>query len=75
MEEFADWKVKVIQEVHNKIISLKHQIKVHKTNTVLKKDVVIKYLSELHEKYVLVPIDRAAGNIAIISKSTMSLLF
>ena len=52
MEEFADWKVKVIQEVDTKIISLNHQIKVHKTNTVLKQDVVIKYLSELTARKV-----------------------
>ena len=34
----------------------------------LKPDAVIEYLNELHEKYVLVPIDRAANNIAIICK-------
>ena len=34
----------------------------------LKQDAVIEYLNELHEKYVLVPIDRAANNIAIICK-------
>ena len=34
----------------------------------LKQDAVIEYLNELHEKYVLVPIDKAANNIAIICK-------
>ena len=34
----------------------------------LKQDVVIEYLYELHEKYVLVPIHKAANNIAIICK-------
>ena len=68
MEEFVDWKRKIFQEVDNKIISLKHRIKVHKTSPVLKQDAVIEYLNELHEKYVLVPIDRAANNIAIICK-------
>ena len=34
----------------------------------LKQDSVIEYLHELHEKYVLVPIDKAANNIAIICK-------
>ena len=65
MEEFVDWRRKILQEVGNKIISLKHRIKVHKTNPVLKQDAVIEYLNELHEKYVLVPIDKAANNIAI----------
>ena len=62
-EAFAEWKRKILQEVDNKIISLKHQIKVHKTNPVLKQDAVIEYLHELHEKYALVPIDKAANNI------------
>ena len=39
---------------------------VHKTNPVSKQDAVIEYLYELHEKYVLVLIDKAANNIAII---------
>ena len=34
----------------------------------LKQDAVIEYLNELHEKYVLVPIDKAANIIAIICK-------
>ena len=68
MEEFVDWQRKILQEVGNKIISLKHQIKVCKTNTVLKHDAVIEYLNEMHEKYVLDPIDKAADNIAIICK-------
>ena len=43
MEEFVDWKRKILQEVDNKIISLKHRIIVHKTNPVLKQDAVIEY--------------------------------
>ena len=34
----------------------------------LKQDIVIEYLHELHEKYVLVPIDKAANNTARICK-------
>ena len=68
MEEFVDWKRKILQEVDNKTISLKHRIKIQKTNPVLKQDTVIEYLSELYEKYVLVPTDKAANNIAIICK-------
>ena len=68
MEEFVEWKRKILQEVKNNIISLKHQIKVHKTNPVLKQDAVIEYLNELHEKYVLIPIDKTTNNIVIICK-------
>ena len=66
MKEFVDWKRKILQEIDNKIIFLKHRIKVHKTNNVLKQDTVIEYLNELHEKHVFVPIDKAANNIVII---------
>ena len=67
MEEFVDWKRKILQEIDNRIISLKHQIR-HKTNPVLKQNAVIEYLNELHEKHVLAPIDTTAYNIAIICK-------
>ena len=60
MEE-EDWK-------RNILTSLKDRIKVHKTKPVLKQDAVIEYLNELHEKYVLVRIDKATNNIAIICK-------
>ena len=43
-------------------------MKVHKTNPMLKQEAVIEYLNELHEKYVSVPIDKGAKNIAIIRK-------
>ena len=68
-EEFAEQKRKILQKVDNKIIFLKHRIKVHKTNPVLKQDVVIEYLHELHGKYVLVPVNKAANNTAIICKN------
>ena len=68
MEEFLKWKRKILQEVDNKINSLKHRIKVHKTSPVLKQGAVIEYWNELHEKYVLVSIDKATNNIAIICK-------
>ena len=44
-EESVEWKRKIFQKVDNKIISLKHRIKVHKTNPVLKQDAVIEYLN------------------------------
>ena len=68
MEKFVDWKRKILQEVDNKVISLKYQKKARKTKPLLKYDAVIEYLNELHEKYILVPNDKAANNIAIICK-------
>ena len=49
MKDFVDWKRKILQEFDNKIISPKHQIKVHKTKLVLKQVTLIEYLNELHE--------------------------
>ena len=43
MEEFVEWKRKILQKVENKTISLKYQIKVRKTNPVLKHDAVVEY--------------------------------
>ena len=40
----------------------------------LKQDAAIEYLNELHEKYVLVPIDNAANNVAIICRTEIGIL-
>ena len=52
-ENILEWKRKIFQEAHNKTITLKHRIKVHKKNLALKQDAVIECLNELHEKYAL----------------------
>jgi len=67
-ESLATWKSKVIQNVDAKIRQLKLKIKPHKTNPVLRQPAVIDHLSSLHKKYVFVPIDKAANNVAIICK-------
>ena len=43
-QEFVGWKRKILQQVENKIISLKHPIKADETNPVSKQDIVIEYL-------------------------------
>ena len=58
-KKLAEWKRKILQEVENKIISLKHRIKNHETNPVSKQDAVIEYLHKLYKKYALASIDRA----------------
>ena len=57
-----------LQEGYNKIISLKHWIKVHQRSPVLKQDTVIEFLNEMHKDYVFVPIGKAASNTDIICK-------
>ena len=67
-EKFVEWKRKVLFLVDEKIRRLKRSVKRHKTNPVLKREEVISYLEKSQEKYVLVPIDKAANNFAIICK-------
>ena len=67
-QDFTEWKRKVIIEVENKMKYLKQKIKAYRTNPILKQEGVLKYLECLHQKYVLVPIDKASNNIAIICK-------
>ena len=66
--DMTAWKDKVLVEVDNKIQFLKQKVSPRKVNPILKKPEVINYLNEIHHKYVLVPIDKAANNIAIICK-------
>ena len=51
-----------------KIRSLKTKIVPQQTKPVLDDEEVKAYLAEFHKKYVVVPIDKAANNIAIICK-------
>ena len=52
-----------MQKVDAKIEHLKTKIKPRKTNPVLKRDDVKKYLDHLHKHFVLVPVDKASNNI------------
>jgi hypothetical protein len=67
-ENMTAWIAAVMEKVDAKITLLKQKINPQKTNPVLKQPDVISYLNELHQKYVLVPIDKAANNVAIICK-------
>ena len=60
------WTIIIYTKVINIITTLKLKIKNTSTKTVLKQETVKNYLSELHSKYVIVPIDKSANNVAII---------
>ena len=62
------WKNEILAHLDNKINYLKRNIKPKRTNPILQQDNVNNYLQELHNKFVLVPIDKAANNIAIVCK-------
>ena len=66
--DMVPWKNMVLHKVDAKIALLKRKVTLHKSNPVLKQPDVIQHLEELHKKYVFVPIDKAANNVAIICK-------
>ena len=67
-EQLFPWKNIILQKVDAKIAFLKRKITLHRTNPILRQPDVIQHLEELHQKYVFVPIDKAANNVAIICK-------
>ena len=61
---FTEWKTLILDKV-------KHQLnncKPFPYNTILSNDNVLKELKDLHDKYVLVPTDKAANNVTIVCK-------
>ena len=62
-----DWKAAIVNAAREKVNILKTK-NVRKTQPVLKDPNVIAYLNDLHSNFVLVPIDKAANNIAIVCK-------
>ena len=67
-EDIIPWKDEVLQRIDEKITPLKRKVKFNKVNPILQRPDVIKYLENLHSKFVLVPIDKAANNVSIICK-------
>ena len=61
-EHLTPWKDKILEKVDAKIASLNTRIRPRSTNPILKNPEVKEYLKSLQEKYVLVPIDKAANN-------------
>ena len=67
-EDIKNWKEAVLQEVEDRITFLKRKVRFQKVNPILKRAEVVDYLQNLHSKFVLVPIDKAANNVCIICK-------
>ena len=62
------WKEAITKKAEEKIEEIKPRIKAQHTKPILKQNAVTTYLQELHNKFVIVPIDKAGSNIAIICK-------
>ena len=67
-KDFENWLKIVKQKTLDRIRDLKSKIVPQQSKPVLDQDEVKDYLKILHERYVVVPIDKAANNIAIICK-------
>ena len=65
---FDNWISLVRQKVADKIRHLKSTRTPQQTKPVLRDENVIRYLAEIHNKYVIVPIDKAYNNFTIICK-------
>ena len=68
ISSFDNWKAVIKQKTADKVRHLKSTKTPQQTKPILKDDNVIRYLSDFHKKYVIVSIDKAANNIAIICK-------
>ena len=66
---FNEWKTKILQKVSDKIRVLKIHKKPKATKPILKDPEAQSYLSSLHLKNVIVPIDKAGNNVAFVCKS------
>lgn len=65
---FTEWKNKLCEHVDNKISILKRRIHPRKVQRTLNDSEVKKYLTDLQQQYVMVPIDKADNNVAFICK-------
>ena len=62
---------KVLEKVKQKIDILKRKRRSFKTKQVLQDADVKAHLEELHNRFVIVPIDKAANNFAFICKFSL----
>ena len=68
VEAFSAWKGKILDLVESRIRILNQRKVPSVTKPVLKDEEVIASLAELHRKFVVVPIDKASNNVALICK-------
>ena len=65
---FVNWKNKILDKVDTRINKLRNKITPQPTRPVLKDPAVLNYLENIHKKFVIVPIDKASNNVAIVCK-------
>ena len=65
---FDQWKADVLELVNKQINDLQKNIKYNKITPSLKQKQVKEALDDIHNQYVITPVDKASGNVAIICK-------
>ena len=68
VQNFFSWKDKILQLVDQRINVLKSRNVPSATKPILQDEQTLTSLAELHSRYVVVPIDKAANNVALICK-------
>ena len=68
VQHFLSWKSKILQLVDQRVNVLKQRRVPSTTKPVLRDEQVLTSLAELHGKFVVVPIDKASNNVALICK-------
>ena len=63
-----DWKKEILEKVKEKIETLKRNRLPSRRKPILQDTAIKEYLETIHNKYVIVPVDKAANNFAFICK-------
>lgn len=67
-DSLDDWKKEILEKVKEQIDALKRKRLTSHRKRLLQDSVIKEYLEILHNKYVIVPVDKAANNFAFICK-------
>ena len=67
-DSLDEWKKEILEKVKEKIEALKRKRLPSRRKPILQDTVIKEYLETLHNKYVIVPVDKAANNFAFICK-------
>ena len=68
LSDFVAWKQKVLHQVDQRVKIMKGKKVPSETKPILEDEDALAALSDLHSKFVVVPIDKASNNVAIICK-------
>ena len=65
---FAEWIANIKEKINTRIVTLNRTLDIYQQKNSLDSPGVRNALETIHSKYVVVPIDKATGNIALVCK-------